>query len=263
MPNSNRGWSTSVLRTVETVFALMSADPTHLVLSGDVFGPELPAGRVAVRDLRSLLLAPQVSLATRDAVWRELIVRARRDRASQDRAGWRVAAVWLAAPGLRRWTYALAQGFRGDVEDLESQIVEGFLRELDRVDVTDTSLAYRLVRAGHKAGTRLVYAEAAFDGARWAAYRSQTPPEPWGHPDLVLLDAVAADVITLDEAKLIATTRLDGVPIDRVALLAGERTNTVVVRRHRAEHRLAEAIADGWVSNKILTAVLVANGAGV
>jgi hypothetical protein len=254
MPNTNRGWSTSVLRTVETVFALMSVDSTTLVLSGEDFGEDLPAGRIAVRDLRSLLLAPEVSLGTRDAVWRELIVRARRDRAS-----WRVAAVWLAAPGLRRWLYALAQGFRGDVEDLESQIVEGFLRELDRVDVTDTSLAYRLVRAGHKAGTRLVYAEAAFDGARWAAYRSQTPPEPWGHPDLVLLDAVAAQVITLDEAKLIATTRLDGVPIDRVAALAGERTNTVVVRRHRAEHRLAEAIAGGWLSNKILTAVLVAN----
>jgi hypothetical protein len=257
MPRSDHGPS-SVLRTVETVFALLSVDSTDLVLSGDDFGDDLPAGRIAVRDLRSLLLAPAVSIETRDAVWRKVIVRARRDRAS-----WRVAAVWLAVPGLRRWTYALAQGFRGDVEDLESQIVEGFLRELDQVDVADSSLAYRLVRAGHKAGTRLVYAEAAFDGARWSAYRSQVPPEPWGHPDLVLLDAVAARVITLDEAELIATTRLDGVPIARVAAQAGERTNTVVVRRHRAEHRLAEAIAGGWVSNKVLTAVLVANGAAV
>jgi hypothetical protein len=75
-----------------------------------------------------------------------------------------------------------------------------------------------------------------------------------------LLDAVAAGVLTLDEAKLIATTRLEGVPVDRVAAVAGERTNTVVVRRHRAEHRLARAIADGRLSSNILDHIFEAGG---
>lgn len=251
MSRASRGSTTSTLRTVNMVFALLAADSTELVLSGHDFGDDLPIGPVPLRDLRGLLLAEGTSLRTRDAVWRELITRAREDRST-----WLVAAVWMASPGLRRWTEVLAQAFTGDTEDLESEIVEGFLRELDRVDVDASSLAYRLVRAGHKAGTKLVYAEAAFDGSRWLTFRSQLPHTPWGHPDLVLLDAVAAGVVTLDEAKLIATTRLEGVPIDRIAALAGERTNTVVVRRHRAEHRLAEAIADGRVSSNVITFML-------
>lgn len=251
MPRAQRRSSTSVLQTVNLVFGLLAADPTDLVLSGEDFGTDLPAGPVPLRDLRGLLLKESTSLTTRDAVWRELITRARADRSS-----WLLAAVWMAVPGLRRWTEVLAQAFTGDVEDLESQIVEGFLQELHRIDVTASSLAYRLVRAGHKAGTRLVYAEAAFDGSRWLAFRSQLARTSWGHPDLVLLDAVAADVVTLDEAKLIATTRLEGVPVDRVAALAAERTNTVVVRRHRAERRLAAAIADGRLSSNILGALL-------
>jgi hypothetical protein len=223
---------------------MLAADPSDLVLVGEEYGEDLPVGPIPLRRLRGLLLARSTSLQTRDAVWRELIIRARKDRST-----WLVAAVWMAVPGLRRCVRALAPAFTGDAEDLESAVVEGFLRELDRVDVTDASLAYRLVRAARKAGTRLVYAEAAFDTARWLAYRSQLPHMPWGHPDLVLLDAVAAGVISMDEAKLIATTRLEGVPIDQVAAVSGERTNTVVVRRRRAEHRLAEAIVEGRVSS--------------
>jgi hypothetical protein len=162
---------------VDAVLALLARDSAELVLSGEDFGADLPAGPIPLRDLRGLLLAKSTSLETRDAVWRELIRRARNDRPT-----WLVAAVWMAIPGLRRWTEALAEAFTGDVEDLESEIVEGFLRELDRVDMAASSLAYRLVRAGHKAGTRLVCAEAAFDGSRWLAYRSQLPQAPWGHP---------------------------------------------------------------------------------
>lgn len=251
MAKAFRRSSTSALSSVDMVVRLLFAEPTQLVFSGRDFGNDLPAGVISVRTLRGLLLAEGTSLATRDAVWRELIARARKDRST-----WRLVAVWMAIPGLRRWTSVLAEAFAGDVEDLESEIVEGFLRELDRVDVATSSLAYRLVRAGHKAGTRLVYAEAAFDGARWLTFRSHLPRAPWGHPDLVLLDAVAAGVITLDEAKLIATTRLENVPINRVAVLAGERTNTVVVRRRRAEQRLARAIAEERLSRNVVTSLL-------
>jgi hypothetical protein len=243
----------SALRAAQRTFDLVTAEPTNLYLDGADFGDDLPADPIPLRELRSVLLRPVTSMRTRDAVWRELICRARRDRST-----WVVVAVGMAMPGLRRAVRVLTRCFTGDPADLEAEVVRGFLEALTTIDVADAALCARLVRAGHKAGTRLVYAEAAFDGARWAAYQSRAPRPPWGHPDFLLLAAVATGVITDGEAKLIATTRLEGVPVDRVAALLGERTGTVVVRRHRAEHRLAAAIADGTVPGADTRAVVEA-----
>ena len=230
----------TVLRAAQRTFDLLTVEPTSLHLDGRDFGDDLPARPIALGELRSLLLRPATSRRTRDTVWRELI-----DRARGDRSTWVVVAVGMAIPGLRRAARGLSIGFLGDAADLEAEIVRGFLEALASVDVQDTALCARLVRAGHKAGSRLVHAEAAFDGARWAAYQSRAPRPPWGHPDFLLLAAIASEVLTEDEAKLIATTRLEGVAIGEVAARLGERVGTVVVRRHRAEHRLAAAIAAG------------------
>ncbi len=68
------------------------------------------------------------------------------------------------------------------------------------------------------------------------------------YPDFVLLDAIRAGVLSQQDAWLIGVTRLEGVPVDEVAAVLGERTNTVVVRRHRAEHHLRDAIVAGTVT---------------
>src|SRR5438034_630396 len=83
-----------------------------------------------------------------------------------------VVAVVMAMPGLRRCLRELKLVFGGDPADLESEIARGFLEALDKVDPDGWALCARLVRAAHKAGTRLVYAEAAFDGARWDEFHS-------------------------------------------------------------------------------------------
>jgi hypothetical protein len=230
----------SALRVAQRTFELLAAEPTSLHLNGRDYGDDLPGRPIPLGELRALLLRPATSMRTRDAVWRELIGRARRDRST-----WVVVAVGMAMPGLRRAVRGLSIGFLGDTADLEAEMVRGFLEGLAIVDVEDSALCARLVRAAHKAGSRLVHAEAVFDGARWAAYQSRAPRPPWGHPDFLLLAAVAAGVLSEDEAKLIATTRLEGVAVREVADRLGERTGTVVVRRHRAEHRLAAAIAAG------------------
>jgi hypothetical protein len=239
------------LRQLRQVFDAAAGEPTLLYLDGAQFGDELPAGRIALPQLRDLLLAPQTSLATRDAVWRELIGRARRERRV-----WVVAAVGMAMPSLVRRYRMLSGDFRGDRADLEAEIVYGFLRALYRIDVRDRALCARLVRAAGRAGLRLVYEQAAFEGSRWALYRSRTPRPPFGHPDLLLVDAVMEKVISWEEASLIATTRLEGMPIDQVAARLGVRTNTLVVRRHRAEHAVAEAIVQGWVCSDLIGGVL-------
>lgn len=235
--------TTSALRIAEQVFTLSVAEPTDLFLSGEDFGDELPPGRLLLRPLRDLLLRPQTSLATRDAVWQTLIGRARADRST-----WLMMALGMAMPGLRREVRRLSQQFRGDRDDLESAVAEGFVTELYRIDVTARALCARLVRAGRRAGVKQAYQDAAQEGVAWSQFASRAPAPPWGHPDFVLLDAVHTGVLTQSEAWLIGVTRLEDVPIGDVAALLGERVNTVVVRRHRAEHRLRDAIVAGTLT---------------
>jgi hypothetical protein len=249
-------YSTSALRVAQRLFTVSTTEPTDLVLRredlrdelreqcGDDVGAELPAGRMLLRPLRDLLLRPDTSRATRDAVWRELIRRARADRGT-----WVVMALGMAMPGLRREVRALLVDFSGDRDDLESAVAEGFVTALYRVDPAEPWLCSRLVRAGRKAGVKQAYQDAAAQGASWSEFASCAPRAPWGHPDFVLVDAIRAGVLSRQEAWLIGVTRLEHVPVAEVAALTGERSNTVVVRRHRAEHRVQQAIADGLVSS--------------
>jgi hypothetical protein len=48
-------------------------------------------------------------------------------------------------------------------------------------------------------------------------------------------------------------TRLEDTPIEQIAAAWGQRTNTLVVRRHRCEHRLRDAIVQGQLSRDRLT----------
>jgi hypothetical protein len=66
----------------------------------------------------------------RDAVWRELVVRARRDGPA-----WVVAAVGVAMPGLRRIAGLLTAGWRGDTDDLDSELIVGFVARLKTIDL--------------------------------------------------------------------------------------------------------------------------------
>ncbi|MBN1171098.1 MAG: hypothetical protein JXA67_02895 [Micromonosporaceae bacterium] len=239
--------STSALRVTQRVFTAATAEPTNLVLYRHDLPAEvhqyLPADRMLLRPLRDLLLARQTPLTVRDAVWRELI-----DRARADRSTWLVMALGMAMPGLRREVRTLSAQRSGDREDLESALVEGFVCEVNRVDTSATALCARLLRAAHRAGVRQVYQDAAARGAAWSQFASCAPRAPWGHPDFVLLDAVRTGIIRPREAWLIGITRLEGVGIGEVAAGLGERTNTVVARRHRAERHLREAILAGTVT---------------
>ncbi len=244
--------SRSVLRVAAEVFALTTAEPTEVFLSREDVAEQgragLPAGRILLPALRALLLRPDTTAATRDGVWRVLIGRARTEGPA-----WTVAAVGMALPGLYRAMRLLSLDFTGEEDDLESAVLEGFLAALARVDLTAGGLGGRLVRAGHKAGLRQVYQDAPAWGASGSGFASQTPPTPWGHPDLVLVDAVSAGVLTQEEAWLIGATRLEDTPIEQIAAAWGQRTNTLVVRRHRCEHRLRDAIVQGQLSRDRLT----------
>jgi hypothetical protein len=243
---SRSRYSTSALRVAQRVFTLSTAEPTNLFLRREDFGADvgakLPDGRILLRPLRDLLLRPDTPLTMRDVVWRELIRRARADWSS-----WLVAALGMAMPGLRREVRSLLVTFRGDRDDLESAVAEGFVTELYQVDLAEKALCARLVRAGRRAGLKQAYQDANLDGAAWSQFASHAPQAPYGHPDLVLVDALRKGVLSQQEAWLIGTTRLEGVAVDEVAALWGERPNTISVRRHRAEVKLRTAITAGDV----------------
>ncbi len=86
---SHPPYTSFVLEVAQRVFCLPPV--------GEDFGDDLPEGRILLRPLRYLLLQPETSDTSRDAVWAELIRRRRADRSAP-----LVAAQGMAMPGLRR-----------------------------------------------------------------------------------------------------------------------------------------------------------------
>jgi hypothetical protein len=75
--------------------------------------------------------------------------------------------------------------------------------------------------------------------SRWAA-----EPERAASPDQVLIDAVAAGVLNPTEADLIASTRLDAVPVSAWAARNATPRRTAYTLRTRAEDRLVAYLAE-------------------
>src|SRR5690349_17419310 len=86
-------WPSTPLDAAEKAFTLLAEAPTHLPFDARGFDG-LPQRILPLDELRRLVLAAGTSPEVRDAVWRELVVRARRDGPA-----WRVAAVGMAMPG--------------------------------------------------------------------------------------------------------------------------------------------------------------------
>src|SRR5690349_15923971 len=99
---SASSWPSTPLDAAERAFVLLAEAPTHVPFDARGFDG-LPDRILPLDELRRLMLAVDTSGQVRDDVWRELVVRARRDGPA-----WRVAAVGMAMPGLRRQAGLLA-----------------------------------------------------------------------------------------------------------------------------------------------------------
>jgi len=242
--------SLDALDTADAAFRLLAAGPRPLGLHASRLAPGLPDRLVPVTELRVLLLHPATGPAARNAVWADLVRRAR----AGDPA-WTVALAGIAMPGLRRAVASLTPAYRGDPADLQSEVLAGFLaamRALDLDELEEVPLASRLCWAARRAGEHLAFADAA-----WAARRADlddlddqgdqgdAPDLPWGHPDLVLARAVRRGVLTAAQAELIGRSRLEGVPLSQIAAETGTSHSALCNRRKRAETAIAAAIAAG------------------
>ena len=232
------------LEEVAGAFRLLVSGPRPLALHAAGLAEGLPDRLVPLDEITVLLLRPGVSAAARNKVWAELVRRARTGSPA-----WMVGLAGVALPGLTRAVGDLAAAYHGDNRDLQTEVLAGFLdavRSLDPDGLDDIPLASRLMWAAFRAGRALAYADAAWAGRRrdldddW-----QPPPRPAGHPDFVLAAAVRRGVITAADAQLIGASRLEGIPLSRLAAATGRRHDSLCRRRAKAEKRLTLAMSAG------------------
>ncbi|WP_208113058.1 hypothetical protein [Actinorugispora endophytica] len=237
----DRNSRVSPLRAAEAEFLRVGE---RLELTAEEAGLVWPVARMPLVRVRAWLLRGEAATRDGDAVWRRVLARARADEA------WMVGAVGLAMPGLRSAARRVAFGLAPDAADeVEAEILAGFLDAVAKTNPDWSRLAWRLRCRAQRAGLRARYAQARQPVVSGPVPDSAAPRRPWGHPDLVLADAVRHGVVTAAEAQLIAETRLENTPLTRVAAELGADYRTLQKRRGRAEKRLVDAIRAGEVSS--------------
>jgi hypothetical protein len=227
----------SPLDAAGTAFRLLVTGPRPLGLDGRTIAG-LPDRDLAMDEVADLLLQPGTGYAIRDRVWTLVVHRAR-----ELGPDWTIAAVGLALPRLRRIAAHMARSVpAGQVADLESELLTGFLTALRDLDPAPGRIAARLTWAAYRAADRYRNTGPARCGVVFPLAASVPPPRPWGHPDFVLAQAVADRVLSSYEAELIAATRLEAATLDDLARRWGLPRTTLSDDRARAEARLVRAL---------------------
>lgn len=240
-------WPASALEAAERAFQALAGWPSPLALDCRGVHEQLPDRHVPLDELRRLLLAKEVGYPARAAAWSRLIAHAQHGGPQ-----WVVGTVAMARPALVAIAARLARGWHGDVADLDSAVLEGFLTALRAIDPATERLPVPLIRAAQRAGTQARHSEVQYQRvARPLDAGALMPPPLYGHEDIILGRAVAAGVLTSDQADLISLTRLEKVPTATVARQRGIPEDALRMRRRRAETKLARAILDGDLSTAV------------
>ncbi|MEV6964467.1 hypothetical protein AB0M47_05070 [Hamadaea sp. NPDC051192] len=216
----------SALRIVEASFVALTAEPDPLALNG------VPLAR-----LRDQLLHAHTPLADKDWAWQRLVGLAR-----DGEPAWVVATAGMALPGLARHARMLQRVRGSDRDEIEAGLVAGFLDAVARLDLDRPAIAARLVWAARRYAAR---SQPRLAELLLPDFDRHVDHRRCGHPDFVLVDAVALGVISDRDARLLAATRLEQASDDAVAAAMGLRLDTMRVRRHRAARKLVTALTSG------------------
>jgi hypothetical protein len=252
MTASETDFPTSPLRTADMAFAALTAGPDPLSLDCDRLGAGLglPSGQVSLPDLRDWLLDHPRAYGARDAVWRELILRARLSGPP-----WVLAAVAMAMPGLVRIAAQLCDGFGGDPDDIDAEVLTGFLAALkDTVDLARDAPHASLCRAAYRAGRALRLAQHALlpvPDIEQVAAGPWVPRLPYGHPDLLVERASTLRLIDDEDTQSYIDVRLGRRAIEPIAVRRGLSVDALRMRLMRADLRIAEALADGQLTGTV------------
>jgi hypothetical protein len=238
----------SAIAAADEAFTVLAVRPAPLAF--DARGIQgLPERHLDLLELRGLLTSRAVPGPTTDLVWQRLATQARGWGPA-----WVVAAVGVAVPGLSRVATRLACGRPQLAEDVDSEVVAGFLAELRTTDLDQPRVWLRLLWAAWRSGQRVCRTHDFVELPEDVPVGASTPRVPYGHPDLLLGRAVAAGVITAYEADLIGETRLGGVLVEQLADQQGLSAPVLRMRRQRAERKLVPALSRGQVGDVVLGA---------
>lgn len=234
IPRSSFSPDDMPLDAARTAFEWLLAGPTPLSVDGGRF-PGLPARAVPLDELLERLLERRCPQPLRDAVWAHLI------GLSREQGGkWTVGCVGLALPALTGICARLTARFVGDPRDIHAATLTGFLAELAHIDLGRPRIMLRLRWAAYRAGHLCLREALDAPTPSEEAFHSAAPQPLSGHPDLVLLAAVADRAITAAEATLIGSTRLEDTALADAARFRGAGYEATKKARQRAEHRLAD-----------------------
>jgi len=242
-------WPSSALGVAEKVFSLLQRGPAPLSLSPHDLRPD-PAGDqasvaggvlagqepVSLWSLRELVVRRELPVVVVNQMWTVLVTRAQTDGET-----WTVGAVGMALPALFSLAGDLSGSPRRECADLDAEILGGFLSGLALARPGTRALFPVLLRHARNAGLAWVTAQRLAARARPLTHASLDrllTPETSTHPDQVLAELVAAEVLTSQDARLLIATRLEGIPDRQVAAAAGLTYDTLRKRRLRAERKV-------------------------
>ncbi|MCX5600943.1 hypothetical protein OOK29_22570 [Streptomyces phaeochromogenes] len=144
----------------------------------------------------------------------------------------------MALPALAGVAGWLAARFPDDVFDVHAEVLSGFLGALATIDLDRPRVLVRLRWAAYRAGFAALCEALDAPMPMAGAFRSTPPKAPWGHPDLVLAEAVRQSVLTRTEADLIGATRLEDTLVADWADRNRMTPEATYKARWRAERRL-------------------------
>lgn len=234
----------SPFEVLEKAFGLLVAGPEPLSLDGRPLRG-LPGRPIPLDELRGRLLHPSISYRTRDLALVMLLRRAKREGGA-----WTVGLAGVVLPGLRRAAVPLGNALPGRVLDLEAEMLAALVETIATVPARADRLAARLVWPSVRAGHGFLARERR--GREWEEpHASLEAPLPvTRHPDLVLAAAVAAGVVTPQEAELIGESRIGEVPLRVLARRWGVPYDALRKRRARAEPALVACLLSRQLSQE-------------
>ncbi len=235
----------TALTTAEKAFDLLTCEPAPLVFDPRPI-PGLPDTTMPLNELRELLLYERYDSDTTDALWRQLAHHARHWGPA-----WVVGAIGVALPALTHLAAKISRRDARHADDVDSEVLAGFLQALRTAELDPPRLWLRLCWAAWRAGAAVVKADDGEELPFELSNGSRTPKMPYGHPDLLLGRAAAAGLITADAAELISATRFGDALIEHLAAERGVTASVLRMRRRRAERVVAAAVTRGDLSGPV------------
>ncbi|WBB69128.1 hypothetical protein [Micromonospora sp. WMMD812] len=235
----------TALTTAEKAFALLTCEPAPLTFDARAV-PGLPDTTMPLDELRKLLLCERYDSSTTDELWRQLAHHAR-----ECGPAWVVGAIGVAVPALTHLAARISRGHTRHADDVDSEVLAGFLQALRTADLAPPRLWLRLCWAAWRAGAAVANSDDGQELPLDLSSGSRSPRMPYGHPDLLLGRAAAAGLITTEAAELISATRFGDALIEHLAAEMGVAASALRMRRRRAERVVAAAVTRGDLSDPV------------